>query len=422
MIKQLEFKKIISSPIILGLFVLFLLFNCFLIYQQSTLRHDMRSLQPIVHETGTLMNEEGRQKLQTSYEQDLNTWNKLSQSKTGDTYQTAVEFYKPELYYSLIESNIYSKEELQDINKLAIKETYVNSIQEIETKYNELNVMENAEEGIRLFGLKGAAAEKVREQYTVLKPRVEELIQNKEHLHLFFHGKMFGTHSFLFKTLFGFMLFQAMILIVLFTAFIVNYEFEHKTSLVAYATKRGRRLMWDKLLVSIFTSTLVTVVLLAITLFVYFMVFDYSSLWNVPISSGFLIELNKIPFISWWNVTFIQYLLMSCGLVVICQILFVLITFCLSMLIRNSYIVFTLFGVIFLAGLYVPSIIPKDSTMLLYAHFSPFILVMNVKKWWMESGVFTTFKFYEVITVTGWLIALLLTAWLLIKRFARENI
>ncbi|MBH0175519.1 ABC transporter permease subunit [Fictibacillus sp. 23RED33] len=422
MIKRLEFKKIISSPIILGLFVLFLLFNCFLIYQQSTLRHDMKSLQPIVKETGTLMNDEGREKLKTSHEEDLNTWNQLSQSKTGDTYQNAADFYKPELYYSLIESNIYSETELQDINELAIKETYLNSIQDIETKYSTLNVMENAEEGIRLFGLEGAVAEKVREQYSVLRPRVEELIQNKEHLHLFFHGKMFGTHSFLFKTLFGFMLFQGMILIVLFTAFIVNYEFEHRTALVTYATKRGRRLMWDKLLVSTFASTLVTVALLAITLSVYFIVFDYSGLWNVPISTGFLIELNKIPFISWWNVTFIQYLLMSCGLVVLCHILFVLITFCLSMLIRNSYIVFTLFGVIFLAGLYVPSLMPKDSTMLLYTHFSPFILVMNVKKWWMESGVFTTFKYYEIITVTGWLIVLLLTAWLLIKRFARENI
>ncbi|ANC78893.1 hypothetical protein ABE65_019645 [Fictibacillus phosphorivorans] len=422
MIKRLEFKKIISSPIILGLFVLFLLFNCFLIYEQSSIRNDMKSLQPIVKESGTLMDEEGRKKLQTSYEQDLHTWNELSQRKTGDTYQTAAAFYKPELYYSLIESKIYSEKELQNINKLAIKETYLNSIQDIETKYSTFNVMDNAEEGIRLFGLKGAAAEKVREQYTVLKPRVEELIQNKEHLHLFFHGKMFGTHSFLFKTLFGFTLFQAMILIVLFTAFIVNYEFEHKTALVSYATKRGRRLMWDKLLVSIFTSTLVTVALLAITLSVYFIVFDYSSLWNVPISTGFLIELNNIPFISWWDVTFIQYLFMSCGLVVICQILFVLITFCLSMLIRNSYIVFTFFGVIFLAGLYIPSLMPKESTMLLYTHFSPFILVMNVKKWWMESGVFTTFKYYEIITVTGWLVALLLTAWLFIKRFTRENI
>jgi hypothetical protein len=382
----------------------------------------MKSLQPIVKETGTLMDEEGRKKLQTSYEQDLHTWNELSQRKTGDTYQTAVDFYKPELYYSLIESNIYSEKELQNINKLAIKETYLNSIQEIETKYSTLNVMENAEEGIRLFGLEGAAAEKVRAQYKALKPRVEELIQNREHLHLFFHGKMFGTHSFLFKTLFGFMLFQAMILIVLFTAFIVNYEFEHKTYLVAYATKRGRRLMWDKLLVSIFTSTLLTVTLLAMTLSVYFIVFDYSGLWNVPISTGFLIELNNIPLIGWWNVTFIQYLLMSCSLVVICQILFVLITFCLSMMIRNSYIVFTLFGVVFLAGLYIPSLIPKNSTMLLYTHFSPFILVMSVKKWWMESGVFTTFKYYEIITVTGWLLALLLTAWLFIKRFARENI
>jgi len=422
MIKRLEFKKIISSPIILGLFVLFLLFNCFLIYQQSSIRNDMKSLQPILQETGTLMDKEGREKLKTSYEEDLNSWNQLSQSKTGDTYQNAADFYKPEIYYSLIESNIYSEKELQDINNLAIKETYQNSIKDIETKYSTLNVMENAEEGIRLFGLEGAAAEKVREQYTVLKPRVEELIQNKEHLHLFFHGKMFGTHSFLFKTLFGFVIFQAMILIVLFTTFIVNYEFEQKTFLVAYSTKRGRKVVWDKLFVSLFTSILMTVVLLAATLLGYFIVFDYSGLWTVPISTGFLIEMNEIPFISWWNFTFLEYLLLTCVLVVVCQIIFVLLTFCTSMWIRNSYIVFVIFGVFFSAGLLLPSIIPKNSTMLLYTHFSPFTLAMNVKKWWMESGVFKAFKYYEIITVSGWLVALLLTAWFFINRFSRENL
>lgn len=84
--------------------------------------------------------------------------------------------------------------------------------------------------------------------------------------------------------------------------------------------------------------------------------------------------------------------------------------------------VFTVFGVIFGAGLLLPSRMPKDSVILLYSHFSPFVLVMNVKKWWMESGVFTTFKYYEVITVSSWSAALMLLAWFCISRFSRENL
>ncbi|MFG6496144.1 ABC transporter permease subunit [Fictibacillus sp. UD] len=422
MIKRLEFKKIITSPIIIGLFVLFTLFNFYLIYEQSPMREDMSLLQPIVKEHGTLMDTEGRSGLQSSYEKDLEDWNKLAKSKTGDTYAKATDFYKPEHFYALMDSKTYSDKELGTINALALKETYVTSIEEIEVQYKNLDVMDNAEEGIRMYGLSGAAAEKVRAQYASLKPRVEELIQNKEHLHLFFHGKIFATHSFLFKTLFGFVIFQAMILVVLFTGFIVNYEFEQKTSLLAYSTKRGRKLVWDKLIVALFSSTVATLLLLCTTLFVYFSVFDYRGLWNVPISTGFMIELNNIPFISWWNLTFLEYLLLSCTLVLICQVIFALITFCLSMWIRNSYMVFTVFGVIFGAVLLLPSRIPKDSVMLLYSHYSPFMLVMNVKKWWMESGVFTTFKYYEVMTVSLWSIALMLLAWFCIRRFTRENL
>jgi hypothetical protein len=218
------------------------------------------------------------------------------------------------------------------------------------------------------------------------------------------------------------MIVQAMILIVLFTGFLVNYEFEQKTSLVAYSTKRGRKLVWDKLVVSLFTSILATLLILGVTLLVYFVVFDYSGLWNVPISTGFLIEPNEIPFISWWNLSFREYLLLSCALLIVIQILFSLITFCLAMWIRNSYIVFTMFGVILGAGMLLPGYMPKDGTMLFYTTFTPFTLILGVKKWWMESGAFTTFKYYEVITVSAWSVALLLAAWFCISRFTRENL
>lgn len=421
MIKRLEFKKLITSPIILMLFLLFSGFNLFYILQQAPMREEMNLLQPIVAEHGTLMDRAGRVQLQASYEQELDDWNALAKRKTGDIYETANEFFLPENYYPVIESNTYTEKELEEIYQLAIKESYLFKVNEMEAFYNNLDVMKSAEEQIVLFELSGSAAETVRRQYESLKPRLQELIENKEHLHLFFQGERYATHSLLFKTLFGFIIFQVMILTVLFTAFLVNYEFEQKTSLITYSTKRGRKLVRDKFFVALFSTIFSTIILLGTTLCFYFLVFNYSGLWNVPISTGLLIEF-KLPFISWWNLSFGEYLLLSSMLVVVCQVLFCLFTFCLSLWIRNSYIVFIVFGIILGAAILLPGYMPRDGMLLFYTQFTPFALILGSKKWWMESGAFTTFQYYEIITSVTWLAILVLVALLSVERFTRQNL
>ena len=48
--------------------------------------------------------------------------------------------------------------------------------------------------------------------------------------------------------------------------YLQTIEFENKTHLVTYSAKRGRHLMKDKLVASLLTTTVITVILLAITL------------------------------------------------------------------------------------------------------------------------------------------------------------
>lgn len=66
-------------------------------------------------------------------------------------------------------------------------------------------------------------------------------------------------------------------------------------------------------------SILVAIIILGITLIVYFSVFDYSKIWNVPISSALNWEVG--PHISWYNLTVLQNLLISIGVVLIISLI-----------------------------------------------------------------------------------------------------
>ncbi|WP_159083046.1 hypothetical protein [Lysinibacillus sp. 2017] len=80
---------------------------------------------------------------------------------------------------------------------------------------------------------------------------------------------------------------EGVLLVVLLTAFITNYEFEQSTQLVIYPTKKGRKLLLNKGLASLLASFIVIAILFGVTLSAYFTVYDYSAVWQASISSGF---------------------------------------------------------------------------------------------------------------------------------------
>lgn len=410
MILRLELKKILTSPIIIGLLLFFIAFNFYIIYTNAPAKEDVQQLNKVIDQYGTLMDEEARGELRASYENDLSSWNKRNDRE----FKNTSEFFK--------DSATFSEKEIRKIVELSVKESLLFTAEGLEEQFRSFDLMKSANVQIDLFGFSGHAAETIREQYKALEPRLEEIKSNQDHLHLHLPGTIFRTHSLVFKTLFGLMIFQAMILAVLFTAFLTHYEQDQGSHLVAYSTKRGRRLMWDKLCSALIASFVITGFLMAGTMGTYFLTVDYSQLWNVPISTGFLIEPDGSPLISWWDLTFIEYLLLGLAFILILQLLFTLITFVLSIWVRNSYFVFIIFAVAFELGLLLPGKMPMDSNLSLYTVFNPSSLVLGSKKWWMESGAFTPFKYFEVITVSLWLSVFILAVWFSMKKFHQRNL
>lgn len=213
-----------------------------------------------------------------------------------------------------------------------------------------------------------------------------------------------------------------MILVVLVVSLLANYEQDHKTLSLVSTTYRGRNLLKDKLIVTIISAILISMVILSSSLFLYFIVFDYGEFLNVPISSAFNLEIGVVPYICWYNLSFIRYLMLSIGVVFILSVMFACLAFIISCLLKNSYKTFFAFFIVFGAVFMLPTFINKSSPAIIWSNYNLFMMVLNPHVWFMEAGPFMTSKYYEITTIlTNGIILVLLTI-LAINRFKKEAI
>ncbi len=416
----LECKKALLSPIILGLIFLFSVWNIFVIQTSSDFNEDLSIVNEIVEKYGPEFTDESLEKVNGEITRELAELNSITEKTTSQTFDSAFEFFNQLSYEGQTK---YTEKQLQSFSTLSIKEMYMNNAKSMDDRYAELDIIKLGESEIRKYGLTGAAADTLQHEYTKFSDRFTELQQNGEHRQWFFSGQNYHMHSLLFGTVFRHLLIEGMILVVLATALITNFEFENRTQLVTYATKRGRKLMNDKLVASLFTASIMIGILFIMTLGTYFTTFDYSYLWNTAISSGFNWEMKfNVPYASWWNWSLLTYLVMGLILSLVCMLLFSLFTFTISVFVKNSYFTFILFAIIFITLFLVPGFIPNSSILKLFTGFNLSPLLLNPGQWWMGLGGLIMFKSYEWMTVLAWTVIYISICVIVLKKFIKEDI
>ncbi|MET3506655.1 hypothetical protein [Halalkalibacter oceani] len=398
----LEWKKIVSAPVVLVLMLLFIAFNLYLILTMPQDRDELALLNTLVDQYGYQIDET----MLAQWKADLDEEQLLLEEETG---------------HSLAELELAGEAVRERWFEWIVQDAYYQAAVELEQGAESIAMDEIAEGEIMKYGLSGTAAETIRQQYGALAEREREAGEAGEQNTLFFYGEVYEMHAALFQTIFRSLLNESLILIVLMTGFLLTYEFENRTAFVTYTTKRGRRLQLDKLLVSLGASLLVTTILIGSTLAAYFLRFDYSGLWHVPISSQFNSE-SGMTYLSWWSLSFAEYLLASIVLVYLCQLLFTAFTAVLALFIRNSYLVFITFAIIFGAAVLLPGIVPTSSNLLFVTMFTPFTLILNPHIWWTGIGTLTIFSYYEQATILSWTIIVALASIFALKRFGKSNL
>lgn len=408
-----EIKKAFLSPVILSLLAIFTAFNLFLIYENAYIKDDLQKVNQIANKYGTEINDEMLKIMQSDYEAKLKKVNELTSKVVSKTYQNMQEFFAERSFY-LPEK--FSEKELTFFNETALLEFYYFSSMGIDESFQAADPLKRAEQEIGMYRISGKAAELIRSQFDKITARYEEVLENKEYKHLFPAQSVWETHLLLFKTMFKAMLIESVVLTVLVTAYIMNFEFDRGTYLLAYSSKRGRNLWLDKLWAALITNVLLMTILLVISLAAYFSVFSYREFWGVPISSYF--NAGKEWLMTWWNLTFLEYLAAVIVLSYILIILFTWMTAILSRWVRNSYLVFFIFlctfGLIFANQ----AIFPRSSILFLFGYFTPVNLVLNSFIWFMQRALTLT-AYFEVITVLVWFVLLFLGVMYSLRSFRK---
>lgn len=418
-IKLKELKKAIESPVIIGLIIVSIVANVLFIFNSLEYKKGVEVLNNIVENFGDRINDKSMKKFKEYYNVNLKEINSKFNKNKEKKYKDISEFLTNES----VNEQSYTQNQIKHFNKLLIEGGYYKIASNVDEFYKNIDLDKIAEGEIKKYRLSGENIELVKKEYKDFKSRFDEIVKNKENKTFFFNGCFQGMHSLLFSDLIRFIVFEVTFIAIIVTSYLINYEFENETHLLVYTTKRGRNIIKDKLLVSMGLMIGVTTIILLVSLLIYFTVFDYSKVWHTPISSCFNKEhFMSVPHMSKWYMTFSEYLYINILFIYIFILIFIGITFIISRYIKNSYITFFVFSIFFGTSLIIGEFIPLSSKILFLVGMNPCSLITNTGWWFLFSGAFSTFKYYEINTAIIWCIFVSLISFISIKSFKRCNI
>lgn len=421
-IKLYELKKVITSSVILILTMLMIVLNFYTIKEKLYLiKDDLSIINKIISKFGGEINESSINKMNNEYKKKLIEFNNLTEKKLGKTYNFVGDFFNSEDYHRNVEyNNKFINKEIELLNELRVLELYANLATEQVQEYEKVNFSNNALQYSKDHGLKGKALDIAVNRYNITQLIFEETIENKNHKNIFPLGE-YRFYSIVFYDIFFQCVFEITIMVVLITSYLINYENDNNTNTVIYTTKRGRKNIKDKLFVSIFSSVIVSALILGFTLLFLYLNIDITNILKVSVRSAFNWE-GKVPYIFWFNNSVGMQLVLTAIIILICSGLFSLITFIITNLVKSSYISFFIFFIIF--GIFIIAIdIPnKDSAICMYMGYDLFNLIIRPSAFFMVRAPMIIDKFYEVKVLIIWTVILSTLSIITIKRFKNENI
>lgn len=266
---------------------------------------------------------------------------------------------------------------------------------------------------------------KMRTKYAAMQDVVHQKGKEDEALSLAHASATAHMHKTLFDTIIGWLIIEGMILSILIALFSAGFEKTNETEGIVFTTQTGRNVQINKLAASLVVGLGSYLLLTFVTLLAYFIVHDYSTLWQSYVSNIFNYRNDIIagyrPFVTWQSHTILSYLLSKIGITLGLLVSFILSTFIVEMVIRNSYISFLII-LIFNAIFIVLPMVLSNSTLGFYAILSPVWLWLKHSVWFTDGDVDIMWKNFEIIGTSHSIVILILVISFVFYRFRRRDL
>lgn len=420
---KFELSKIFLSPIVWLLMMGLTLLSYWFITANVGDQSQLSILTTMVATYGAEINEESLAGWRQLHAIELEAMNKITKFRIGQTFPSVAELQRFAYETGFNERDIFIEvDEWQQFERTSVVENYFLRAEGADDYYRGIDLNDFGEELIENMGASGPLAEIILENFSAHQEvRFSELIKNGEHLHFFFNGYFHGMHLFLFNSFLGIVTLGITVIVALVSAFLFGYEFDSKTNLLVYSTALGRKLQLEKLKAAGVATIMITLIMLVVSLGIFFLTYDYSGLWQVPISSIFM-STPLILFVSRYALTFGQYLIGVCALIIIAQLLFVKLTFCLFKLSKSSYLSVIYFSLIGAIGMTAGLFFPLHSRLLYFSGFNPFYMIHDLSGSFMIWDVSQTFQHFELATISIWVVILSVLSISCFQRFKKIDL
>ncbi len=403
-----EMKKALSSPIVLILFVAFIGFNGFQILSQSHAKEEINSVNELIDTYGRIITDE-------SLSQLLNDLNEDAQELGG---QNGAESFLNGLTYETYEA--LSPTEKEQVERLELFFTYYIMGSDVEARYKGIQMDELRSEMLLSVREDSAFESFMNHEFTKWENRYEEIVATEEYKEWFFLGE-YRMHSEMYRTLLKSVAVQSVLLVVLMTALVTNYEVEQRTQLLLYTTKKGRLLMRNKFVAVLLLATITYLLLLLPTFILYFTVYDFSEVWHSVVSSGLNWE-YKIPYITWWELEVWQYFLLAiaveCGVVLLITVL----AFSLSLWIKNTYFTWILCMAVLVGLFLLPSAFNAYPALQLVALMNVTTILLNPHMYFSGGTTLTMIQYFEVWSLMIGLAVATILSLFSYRRFMKKDV
>ena len=235
-------------------------------------------------------------------------------------------------------------------------------------------------------------------KYGLLSERVDHLARTDAALDLYAGPATYDSHQFLFGTLFRTILCESAILAMLGT-----------------------------LLAAIPASAALYGLLAVCTLVPYFLLYDYSGVWDASVSSQFNYFSDMLvvrPFLTWGDFTVGQYLAAALALGAALVAVFSLLASVCGLLVRSPYLAALVLGVVCFGGMGVISALGELGWWAAYliACFQPVVVWLSCSAWFTELGLNAVLPWQESIAVGLNFLLLGAGTLLALRRFDRRDV
>ena len=239
-------------------------------------------------------------------------------------------------------------------------------------------------------------------KYGMLSDRVAHLAETDAAMDLYAGPATYGSHQFLFGSLFRAVLGESAILAMLGTLYLLGYEGMHRTEGLACSSRTGRRLRRIKVLAALLASAALYGLLALCTLAPYFLLYDYGGIWDASVSSQFNYFSDMLvvrPFLTWGDFTVAQYLAAALTLGAVLTAVFSLLASVCGTLVRSPYLAALTLGVLCFGGMGLVSAFGEFGwwTAYLIACFQPVIVWLSCSAWFTELGLTAVLPWQETI-------------------------